>query len=587
MFLVGGGAYYLLLAIHRFNQFHIQAQGLQFANQHVERLRHARLNGGLALHDGLINLGAAIHVVRLAGEQLLQNICSAVGFERPHFHLSEALASELRLAAQRLLSDKRVRPNAAGVNLIVYQVRELEHVNVAHGHRLLELIASHAVEQVNLARGGQARLLEQRLDFVLPRAVKDRRGEVDALLQAFGLADDLVIILLVEHVDERRVFEDLFQLFANRIFASFFVEHLGDALAQLVTGPAQMGFKNLAHVHAAGNAERIEHDLHRRAIGEIGHLFLRQNARDDALVSVATGHLIAHTELAFHGDVNLHQLDDAGRQLIALLEFFNLVFDDLAQNVNLARGHLFDLVDLLVDARVLIGILDALEIPRGNALDGLAIELGAFGQEALIGFFIVQIGFNLLATQDGFQTLEALIGENADLIRKILFQALNLSRLNGLGTFVFLLPLAGEDFHIHHRALDARRAGEGSIAHVAGLFAEDSAQQLLFRRELGLALRRDLAHQNVARLHAGADADDSTLTQVAQRRFAHVGNIARHLTGTALGVARFDLELLDMDGGVVIVLHQFFGDQGGVLKVIPRPGHEGHIHVASQRQLTL
>ena len=45
------------------DQFHIQAERLQFANQHVERFRHARFHGGFALDDGLVNLGAAIHVV--------------------------------------------------------------------------------------------------------------------------------------------------------------------------------------------------------------------------------------------------------------------------------------------------------------------------------------------------------------------------------------------------------------------------------------------------------------------------------------------------------------------------------------------
>src|SRR5215472_8613942 len=53
----------LLAAFTRFDQLHIQAERLQFANQHVERLRHARLNGGLALHNGLVNLGAAKDVV--------------------------------------------------------------------------------------------------------------------------------------------------------------------------------------------------------------------------------------------------------------------------------------------------------------------------------------------------------------------------------------------------------------------------------------------------------------------------------------------------------------------------------------------
>src|SRR5207302_6212468 len=113
------------LLLGRLDQLYIQAERLQLANQHVEGLGDAGLHGGFRLHDGLVNLGAAIDVVRLCGEQLLQDEGCAVGFQRPDFHFSEALAAELGLAAQRLLRDQRVRANGACVNLVVHQVREL------------------------------------------------------------------------------------------------------------------------------------------------------------------------------------------------------------------------------------------------------------------------------------------------------------------------------------------------------------------------------------------------------------------------------------------------------------------------------
>src|SRR5580698_10455431 len=83
------------------DQFHIETERLQLTNQHVERLWNARLDGRLALDDGLVDLGAAIDVVGLGSQQLLQDVGSAVGFERPHFHLTETLSTELRLATQR------------------------------------------------------------------------------------------------------------------------------------------------------------------------------------------------------------------------------------------------------------------------------------------------------------------------------------------------------------------------------------------------------------------------------------------------------------------------------------------------------
>ncbi len=71
----------------------------------------------------------------------------AVGFHRPHFHFAEALAAVLRLAAQRLLGDERVRPDRAGVNLVRHQMAELHHVDVADHDFLVERLAGAAVNQ--------------------------------------------------------------------------------------------------------------------------------------------------------------------------------------------------------------------------------------------------------------------------------------------------------------------------------------------------------------------------------------------------------------------------------------------------------
>ena len=167
-----------------------------------------------------------------------------------------------------------------------------------------------------------------------------------------------------------------------------------------------------------------------------------------------------------------------------------------------------------------------------------------------------------MRAEDPFQPLQPLVGENADLVGEVALQLLDLLLLDLLGALVLLLTLAGEDADVDDGALDARRAGERSVANVAGLLAEDGAQQLLFRRQLGLALGRHLADQDVVVADLGADADDARLVQVAQRVLADVGNVARDLFRPQLGVARFDLELLDVDGGVVVVLHQLLARSG-------------------------
>ena len=150
------------------------------------------------------------------------------------------------------------------------------------------------------------------------------------------------------------------------------VEQARDAAAEFLGGPAEVRLENLADVHARRHAQRIEHDFDRSAVGQVGHVFFGHDARDDALVAVAAGHLVADGELALHGDVDLDQLDDAGRQFVALLELVLALVGDLAQHVDLARGHLLDLVDLLDEQRILVGQAQALEVARGDFLDDVA-----------------------------------------------------------------------------------------------------------------------------------------------------------------------------------------------------------------------
>ena len=210
-------------------------------------------------------------------------------------------------------------------------------------------------------------------------------------------------------------------------------------------GPAQVRFQNLTHVHTRRNAERIENDLDRRAIGQIRHVFLRKNARDDALVAVAAGHLVADRQLALHGNVNLDQLDHARRQFVALLQLADLLVGDLAQHFDLTRGHLLDLIDLLVDAGILVGVADALQVLGGDALDGFAIEERALVDQALVGALVVQVGQHFLAAQNAFQTLQPLVGQNADFVAQVLFELGNIFSFDQLGALVLLLSLAGED----------------------------------------------------------------------------------------------------------------------------------------------
>ena len=140
-------------------------------------------------------------------------------------------------------------------------------------------------------------------------------------------------------------------------------------------GPAEVGLEDLTDVHARGHAQGIQHDVDRRAVRQVRQVGFRQDAGDDALVAVAAGHLVADRELALHGDVDLDHLDDAGRQLVALLQELDALRVDPVQDLDLrvlAPEHDLDLVgDLFVLQ------LQALQLRRGQARDPLQGELRA------------------------------------------------------------------------------------------------------------------------------------------------------------------------------------------------------------------
>src|SRR5690606_40731693 len=105
----------------------------------------------VAAYDRLVNLGTSGNVVRLHGQHFLQRIGRAVSFERPDLHLTEALATELRLTTQRLLSNEGVRSDRTRMDLVIDQVMQLQHVDVADSHITVECLTRTAIVQGNLA----------------------------------------------------------------------------------------------------------------------------------------------------------------------------------------------------------------------------------------------------------------------------------------------------------------------------------------------------------------------------------------------------------------------------------------------------
>ncbi len=126
-----------------------------------------------------------------------------------------------------------------------------------------------------------------------------------------------------------------------------------------------------------------------------------------------------------------------------------------------------------------------------------------------------------------------------------------------------------------------------SVLNIARFFAEDGAQQALFRSKLGLAFRRDFADQNVAGSHFGADPDDAFFVRFLQFGFADVGDVAGRDFGAELGVADVDREFFDVDRAPFGILDHALGEDDGILVVAAGPGHESHQSVVAEGDLAV
>ena len=134
---------------------HRQPQSPELLHQHIKGLRSPRLQGVFPLHNGLVYASAPFHIITLYRQKLLQGIGGPVSFQGPHLHLPKALAAELSFAPQRLLGDKGIGPDGAGMHFVINKVGKLHHVNVANCRFLVEFLPRVTIPQFRGTRGGK------------------------------------------------------------------------------------------------------------------------------------------------------------------------------------------------------------------------------------------------------------------------------------------------------------------------------------------------------------------------------------------------------------------------------------------------
>jgi hypothetical protein len=179
------------------------------------------------------------------------------------------------------------------VDLVVDEVEQLEDVHVADGDLLLERLARLAVEEPQLA----GRLAPRGAPLVDDE--RDRR--VGVLLDP---ADESLVHVLLGRAVENRARNGGRNRLGPVLRGCIAV--LGE---DAVGGcPAEVRLEDLPDVHAARDAERVEHDVDRPAVLEERHVLLGHDLRDHTLVPVTAGELVALRDLALLGDVHPHEL---------------------------------------------------------------------------------------------------------------------------------------------------------------------------------------------------------------------------------------------------------------------------------------
>jgi hypothetical protein len=292
--------------------------------------------------------------------------------------------------------------------------------------------------------------IEHLVDLLLGRAVEHRCCERHAGSQVLAQLDNFLVLersevfrppaaRVVDFVEEAA--------HGHRVLLRF--QQFADALAEAFRSPAQMRLEDLTHVHPRRHAKRIQHDVDRRAIRHVRHVFHRSDLRDHTLVAVTASHLVARLETALHRQVHLHHLLHARRKLVALRQLLALLFVGTVEHDLRLLERLLQLLHLLRDV---VGrdtdVEPRMPLDVGQVLLG---DLRALRE-------LLRTAVCSLVQEQPLETRERVVLDDAKLVGEVFLVALQLVVDDLLRALVALDAFAREDLHVDHRARTCPKA---------------------------------------------------------------------------------------------------------------------------------
>src|SRR5690606_21044692 len=141
----------------------------------------------------------------------------------PNLHFSKTLTSKLCFTTERLLRNERVGSYGTGVHLVVHHVSQFQHVNNTYRGRLVKTLTCTTIIKEGVTKLWNTGFFCKLVDIIYGCTIKDWRS----------------------------------------IFST-----------ELLTGPSQHGFINLADVHTGRYTQRVQYNVHRGSILKEWHILV-------------------------------------------------------------------------------------------------------------------------------------------------------------------------------------------------------------------------------------------------------------------------------------------------------------------------